>query len=75
MKILKGYLPKKNFQTNGRYLYFFTNFLLRKNLLFSFSSSRKDYEFDSTIKIDLEEGSDFEPNENQGWTNDYIFFI
>ncbi|XP_025410961.1 voltage-dependent calcium channel type D subunit alpha-1 isoform X7 [Sipha flava] len=29
------------------------------------SSSRKDYESDSNIKINLEEGSDFEPNNNQ----------
>lgn len=35
-------------------------------MLFLYSSSRKNYEFENNIKIDLEEGSDFEPNENQG---------
>lgn len=40
----------------------FTNQNLLKYL---FSLSRKDYESDNNIKIDLE-GSDFEPNENQG---------
>lgn len=54
-------------------IFFWRFFSSRYDYLFLFSSSRKDYEFDSTIKIDLEEGSDFEHNENQGRTKKSYF--
>lgn len=66
--ILKVYQSKKNFQMQGIYIQVCLHFIFYLSkcvYLHTYSSSRKDYESDNNIKIDLE-GSDFEQNENQG---------
>lgn len=65
VKILKVYLSRKNFQTKGMYIYLCIFMIDENSFIFNYSLSRKDYESDNNIKIDLE-GSDFEANENQG---------
>lgn len=65
VKILKSYLLKKNFQKNGTYIFFSIYHNPQNYVFFFFSSSKRDDDCDSNIKIDIE-GSDYEPDENQG---------